>query len=131
MLGPVGHLQNETRDVSRPTKNVLICTDIFLFRSIPTLLLCKPYIDLTFANSFPIDGEASFEQISQVCGLGEPNLRRVMRYAMTRHVSKESRKGVVAHTATSKALAQIPMLQEYVGMVCEEMWPAAARVIHC
>lgn len=46
MLGSVGHLQNETRDVSRPTTNILSCADIFLFSSIPTLLLYKPYIDL-------------------------------------------------------------------------------------
>ena len=47
MLGPVEHLQNETRDVSRPTKYIVSCTDIYMFGSISTLLLYKPSTDLT------------------------------------------------------------------------------------
>ncbi|MCJ1379615.1 hypothetical protein MMC17_002717 [Xylographa soralifera] len=80
------------------------------------------------AESFPSDQEASFTQISSKCGLNESDTRRILRHAMTNHIFKEPRKGVVAHTAASKALAEIPMLREWVGMVSEELAPAAPRV---
>lgn len=47
---------------------------------------------------------------------------------MTRHIFEEPRNGIVAHTAISKALAELPSLRDAVGMVCEEMWPSATRV---
>jgi len=49
---------------------------------------------------------------------------------MTWHIFKEPRKGYVAHTGPSEALAEIPLLGEWVGMICEEMWPSAAQVKH-
>lgn len=80
------------------------------------------------ATCFPVDEEASFEQISRACGLDESELRRILRFAMTRHIFKESREGVVAHTAASKALAELPIMRDAVGMICEDMWPSATRV---
>ena len=47
---------------------------------------------------------------------------------MAFRIFHEPSKGVVRHTAASRALADIPLLQQYVGMVSEEMWPAATKV---
>ena len=80
------------------------------------------------ATSFPVGEEASYKQVSEVCGLDEVNLRRILRFAITRHVFREPRKGFIAHTANSKILAEMPIVREYVGMVCEELWPSAVRV---
>ena len=77
------------------------------------------------AQSF--SGEASYAQISGTCGLDEPTLRRIMRHAMTNHIFKEHN-NIVSHTAASKLLNENPLLQAWVGMICEESWPAAARV---
>ena len=77
------------------------------------------------AQSF--SGEASYEQISRACGLDETTLRRIMRHAMTNYIFKEH-DNVVSHTAASKSLHDNPMLHAWVGMICEESWPAAARV---
>lgn len=52
----------------------------------------------------------------------------MLRHAMTRHIFQESREGMVKHTAASKLLASNPLMGQWVGMVTEEMWPAAARV---
>lgn len=81
------------------------------------------------ANTFPIDGEATFEQISEKCGLNLIDTRRVLGYAMTNHIFKEVRPGVVAHTAASKLLATDPMLTDYVGIVVEERFQAAAHTV--
>jgi hypothetical protein len=81
------------------------------------------------ATSFPSgEDEATFAEISRASGLAEADLRRILRHAMTNHIFREPRKGVVAHTAASKMLAVNPLMHQWVGMVSEEMWPSAARV---
>ena len=52
----------------------------------------------------------------------------MIRYAMTKHIFEEPTTGMVAHTAASQVLAEVPSMRDWVGMVCEEMWPSAARV---
>lgn len=46
---------------------------------------------------------------------------------MTNYIFKEHN-NIVAHTAASKLLNENSMMQAWVGMICEESWPAAARV---
>ena len=79
------------------------------------------------ATSFPDNKEATFEEISQLSGLGASHVQRLLRHAMTHRIFCEPRKGVVAHTAASKYLATNPLMHEWVGMVYEEMWPAASK----
>ncbi|KAF7879494.1 hypothetical protein EAF04_000690 [Stromatinia cepivora] len=81
------------------------------------------------ANAFPINEEATFEQISEKCGLNLIDTRRVLGYAMTNHIFKEIRPGVVAHTAASKLLASDPLLTDYVGIIVEERFQAAAHTV--
>lgn len=82
------------------------------------------------ANAFPIEEEATYEQISKKCGLNLIDTRRILGYAFTNHIFKEVRPGVVAHTAASKLLASDPLLADYVGIVSEERFQAAAHVTH-
>lgn len=82
------------------------------------------------ANTFPVDEEATYEQISEKCGLNVVDTRRVLGYAMTNHMFKEVRPGVVAHTAASKLLATNPLIKDYVGIASEERFQAAAHVMH-
>ena len=35
----------------------------------------------------------------------------------------------MVHTAASRVLAETPLLQQWVGQTCEDMWPAATRVV--
>ena len=80
------------------------------------------------ANSFPDDkDEATFEEISQRTGLCVSHVQRILRHAITHRIFCEPQKGVVAHTAASKYLATNPLMHEWVGMVYEEMWPAASK----
>ncbi len=73
-------------------------------------------------------GEATFAQIAEQCDLNEPDVRRMLRHAMSNRIFKEVRKGVVAHTAVSKILAQDTQMQAWTGVCVEEMWPSAAQV---
>ena len=80
------------------------------------------------ATSVPATGDISYTDLSKACGLNEADLKRLVRYAMTCHIFLEPRKGFVAHSGASKALAEVSVLREWVGMVCDELWPTAARV---
>ena len=82
------------------------------------------------ASSFPIHGDASYSQIAAACGLEELNVRRILRHAMTKHIFKEPRKGVVAHTALSRVLAEDSQMLDWVGAVTEDIWPATTQAIN-
>lgn len=59
--------------------------------------------------------------------MGESEIRRLLRYAMTFRVFYEPEEGFVAHTAASKALMD-PNVDDWAATVCEETWPAAQKV---
>ena len=70
----------------------------------------------------------SFAELSEVSGLSESHTKRILRHAMTLRIFKEHRKGFVSHTAASELLARDELMREWLGMVTEEMWPAATKV---
>ncbi|MCJ1316072.1 hypothetical protein MMC15_001392 [Xylographa vitiligo] len=80
------------------------------------------------AGTFPVGGEASFAEISGACGLAEDDAKRFLRFAMLDRVFKEPRKGIVAHTPASKALAD-PLFNSCVYQICQEMWRSASRTV--
>ncbi|KAL9106098.1 MAG: hypothetical protein Q9227_008843 [Pyrenula ochraceoflavens] len=82
-----------------------------------------------FASSFPVEEETTFVEIANKVGLTESDTRRLLRIAMTHRIFKEPRKGVVAHTAISKAIAEKPLLRQFCGLVTEESWLGNSRVI--
>lgn len=82
------------------------------------------------ASSFPIHKEATFEEVSNACGLDESLLRRLLRYAMIQNVFKEPRKGFVAHTAASRLLAENAENYDWVGAISDELWQAASQTIN-
>ena len=79
------------------------------------------------ASLFAINETISFDALSIACGLNEVDLRRVVRHAMSNHIFQD-REGRVAHTAASRVLAENGMMRDIIGVMCEEMFPGAARV---
>jgi len=82
----------------------------------------------SMASSFPVDEEATFDEISQACGLNVIDTRRMLRHAMTNYIFCEPRPGVVAHTAASKLIAENSLIRDFVGMASEEKFQASAYV---
>ena len=83
------------------------------------------------ATKFPgsADG-ATYEELSKVSGLKEPDVRRIVRGAMSNHVFKEEPSGAVKHTAASKVLARNPLMRQWIGMNVEEMLPAGLKTVN-
>ena len=48
---------------------------------------------------------------------------------MTNHIFCEPRPGFVAHTAVSRLMVDNPLMQDFVGNVCEVRFPASARTV--
>jgi hypothetical protein len=57
------------------------------------------------------------------------NLARILRHNMTNHVFCEPSPGFIAHTASSRLLAQDGPLQDWVGFNSEDIFPAATSVL--
>jgi DNA-binding IclR family transcriptional regulator len=83
------------------------------------------------ANNFPANKEeVTYDELAAACGLSEPSLRRILRALMSQRIFRQSSNGKVSHTLTSKFFADNHIMRQWVGMVVEEMWPAATKVIH-
>ncbi len=130
MLGPV-ELVTSHSDVhleSNPTARRRHADMILQLQQHEIFIILQAIYRFNLANSFPDKkNEATFEEISQRSGLPVSYLRRIIRYAITFRIFCEPRKGVIAHTAASMYLATNPPLREWIGMVSEEMWPAASK----
>lgn len=81
------------------------------------------------ASSFALEEEVSYEEIAFRCKIDEQDARRLIRMAIANHIFQEPRKGFVAHSAISKFLVHLPLLNQWVGLVCDEMWPSGCRTI--
>lgn len=76
------------------------------------------------AQCVPEEGTATFEEISERCGLPTTSVRRILRHAMTNSIFEEVRDGAVSHTIHSRRLAQDSLIRSSVGMLCDEQVPA-------
>ena len=81
------------------------------------------------ATILPRNEEMSFEDLSERCGLNVVNLKRILRHAMAHHrMFREPRKGIVAHTAGSRNLAENEPMREWIGLTVAETWQSSSRV---
>ncbi|KAI7778817.1 hypothetical protein LA080_001598 [Diaporthe eres] len=64
--------------------------------------------EFDMASLVPINGSATFAELSEATGLDEDRLSRILRYAMTNHIFREHPPGQVRHTALSAHLSRSP-----------------------
>ena len=77
----------------------------------------------------PVDGSATYEEISSASGLSVSLVRRFLRHAMTNRLFLKTSPGHVGHTAASRMLATDPDFFDTVGLETAELGPAAVKVI--
>ncbi|KAL9005491.1 MAG: hypothetical protein Q9188_001728 [Gyalolechia gomerana] len=77
----------------------------------------------------PMKGEVSYNKLAQLCGIYEPDLRRILRFAMCYHRTfREPRKGFVAHNATSRVIVEKDGVRDALGVMFDESYQSFARV---
>ena len=69
----------------------------------------------------------SYEALSKASGLNQPDLKRILRHAMSNHIFQQ-KEGLALHSAISKVIAENPVMRDFVGMMCEELFAGAPRV---
>ena len=81
------------------------------------------------AKKVPIHSEISFTELAELCDINEPDLRRILRFAMCYyHCFREPRKGFVAHTATSRSIVEREGVKDALGVMFNKCWQSYARV---
>lgn len=81
------------------------------------------------ARKVPIGGSITFEELAVQCNLYEPDVRRIVRYAIAYHfVFREPRKGVVAHSAASRRLVDDQGARDGLGVMFDDCYQSLARV---
>ncbi|KUJ07238.1 S-adenosyl-L-methionine-dependent methyltransferase [Mollisia scopiformis] len=108
LLGPIGILQYQAEH---------------------NLLIGLQAINKFKLYDFPPGEERTFAQLADQSGVDEDFVRRMIRQAKTSYIFKEPKPGVVAHSAASSAIGMVPLLSQWLGMVSEELYPAASRSI--
>lgn len=70
----------------------------------------------------PVEGRISYAELAAKIHMNEDVVRRIARYAITKHIFREVDGGDrLAYSATSTMLAESPMIMEWIGMVCEDV----------
>lgn len=77
----------------------------------------------------PVDGTITLAELQSKTSLDAVNLARILRHAMTSRLFREPSPGVIAHTASSRLLAEDQPLQDWVGYNLEDNFPASAHVL--
>ena len=82
------------------------------------------------ANKIPIHGQVSFSELAQQCDICEPDMRRILRYAMVHHrLFCEPRTGFVAHTIASRKLKDEPLLRDGLWLLSDMAFQSYPRTI--
>lgn len=82
------------------------------------------------AAKVPLTRSISFSDLARASELYEPDLRRILRFAMIYHrCFCEPVPGFVAHTAASKQLVTNPDLRDGIGLMFDDFYPSFARTI--
>lgn len=74
------------------------------------------------------DETVTYEELAKRCSVDVDDMRRVLRMAITYHIFHEPTEDSIAHTARSLVLAENDMMSEWIGVVCDEMWPTCPHL---
>ncbi|KAI9801588.1 MAG: hypothetical protein M1825_003267 [Sarcosagium campestre] len=85
-------------------------------------------LEFDIANTVPLDGDISFEELSRLVGFDAGRLERILRLLFVRKIFVESRPGYVAHSAVSAHLAKNKELAAFLGHCTGEAFPAASKL---
>ncbi|KAH6604131.1 o-methyltransferase [Trichoderma cornu-damae] len=77
----------------------------------------------------PLDAPIRLTELQSKTTLEPVNLARALRHAMTNNIFHEPSPGLIAHTASSRVLAQDASLQAWIGFNSEDVFPAAGHVM--
>jgi 6-hydroxytryprostatin B O-methyltransferase len=82
--------------------------------------------DFKIAEHVPTEGTVTVAKLANITGIPTVQLHRILRNAMTNRIFREPAPGAISHTPISYRLAHDSVVRATVGMLADEMFPAAA-----
>ena len=77
----------------------------------------------------PLHGEISLDELSRACDMYEPDLRRILRFAIVHHrIFQEKRKNMISHSAASRRLVENSAARDAMGLMFCDSWQSFAKV---
>jgi 6-hydroxytryprostatin B O-methyltransferase len=73
-------------------------------------------------RSVPLDGDISYEELSQACNIPVDALTRLLRHAMLHRLFIETRSGYVAHSEASRIFVTDPPMASWLGHNYDEVF---------
>ncbi|KAF4449245.1 S-adenosyl-L-methionine-dependent methyltransferase [Fusarium albosuccineum] len=92
------------------------------------MVCLKAISHFNIAAIVPVDGQVSFEEISDRTGIELQIVRRLLRHAATMRIFREPAPGQIAHTKASKALTG-PHMNDFLKVGSGEIWPATFHML--
>ena len=125
ILRPVVRFEN-TSYVTYPDTELPLTAAIVEFKYNATSLQAIHKLDV--AAKVPLSGDISYTELASLCGIYEPDLKRILRFAMCYyHAFREPRKGFVSHTAASRAILESQGVRDAMGVMFDECWQAYSK----
>jgi hypothetical protein len=83
-----------------------------------------------FFSAVPVNGSASYTEISRAVQLPESTVRRILRHAMTMRLFSESPpgSGQVVHSAATAHVVKHPLVRSWIAHNMEEVEPACGKL---
>jgi hypothetical protein len=125
----VTHLQDALLDAAAELHDMLLDPMSLLFKSnaITNMVSIGAVARYHIAETIPVGGKISFEDIAKQVGLSVMMTRRLIRHAMTMRIFSEPEPGMVAHTKASRFMT-IPDINAWVQVASREGWPASTKI---
>jgi hypothetical protein len=111
-------------------RNAYNLADLQLTLGKHNLLVYLKFISrYNIANRIPLHGETAFKDLAIDIGIDEGAVARILRLAIARRIFCEPRPGFIAHSASSRQIAEDTRVADWVGANVDEMWPAAEKLV--
>jgi hypothetical protein len=81
-----------------------------------------------FAESFAATETTTVSKLADSAGLDHGDTDQLVRHAIANRLLLEPAPGVIAHSAMSNALANVPLLQNWAEYTCDNIWSSAPSI---
>ncbi|KAI0877220.1 O-methyltransferase-domain-containing protein [Hypoxylon argillaceum] len=89
----------------------------------------KAILRFKLDQSFDVDSSTNFKKMSELSGLDERTVRRIVRHGIINHrFFCENEPGVITHSALTAILAQDPAARNSLVVELDEFWPAGVHM---
>jgi predicted O-methyltransferase YrrM len=81
------------------------------------------------ASAFPVSETTTIPKLAEASGLDNEDCTRLVRHAVASRLFLEPSPGVISHSGMSNAIANVPLLREWVEETCENMWSSGSFIV--